>query len=197
MGLAPKPKSLPLLPRLSQGRNSGEGTPSSSPVSVFGEEPCDRGSRRQADEERRLLPQRRHGGGASWVPPHPRGAPPLSRLLLAGSGEEAARFPAAAGRRIQKSRTLLSPHLRKELAGRSEARGAREGRGGESGAGMPRGQDRDSRLGRKHFCSQTRGRPGKPSLPRPPPPPGAPSGRARQRRAEKSVALLVTEIWGR
>ena len=79
----------------------------------------------------------------------------------------------------------------------SEAGGAREGRGGESGAGVSRGQDHDSRLGRKHFCSQTRGRPGKPSLPRPPPPPRAPSGRARRRRAEKSVALLVTEIWGR
>lgn len=93
---------------------------------------------------------RRHGGGASSAGAHPRGAPPVP----------AAARPRGAGRRV-------SPPLGKEIAGRSEAGGAREGRGGESGAGVPRGQDHDSRLGRKHFCSQTRGRPGKPSVPGP------------------------------
>lgn len=195
MGLAPKPKSPPFLPRLSQGRNSGEGTPSSSPASVFGEKPWKRGSRRQADEERRLLPQRRHGGGASSVSPHPRGAPPLPWSLEPRGGHALPRSrwevdPGKAGH-------WSHPISEKSSWKGSEARGAREGRGGESGARVPRGQGRDPRLSRKHFCSQTLGRPGKPSLPEAAASPGRPSGRARQWRAEKSVALLVTEIWGR
>lgn len=46
-GQSPRTKISPLLLHLSQG-NFGEGTPSSSLISVFGKEPQDRGSRRQA-----------------------------------------------------------------------------------------------------------------------------------------------------
>ena len=148
MGLAPKPKSLPLLPRLSQGRNSGEGTPSSSPVSVFGEEPWDRGSRRPADEERRPLSHEGTGAGLprSLRPPSPHHPRPQQPLPGPGSGSRGAErrlraSPQPLGGGSGKSRALVSPHLQNELAGRVGSRGRagrarrRERSGGVEGPG--------------------------------------------------------------
>lgn len=150
VGLAPKPKSLPLLPRLSQGRNSGEGTPSSSPVSVFGEEPWDRGSRRPADEERRdaRSPMKARGRGFLGLsaPPSPHHPRPQQPLPGPGSGSRGAErrlraSPQPLGGGSRKSRALVSPHLQNELAGRVGSRGRaerarrRERSGGVEGPG--------------------------------------------------------------
>lgn len=186
MGLALNPIAAPLLPRLSQGRNSGEGTPSSSPDSVFGEEPRGRASRRRADAET-PAPPRRHGGGASSAGAHPRGAPPLSRRPRApppprGGGPRTSPTPAHPLSE-QKSRAGRKPGAR----GKGEAARAGRGRQGARTATPAWAESTSApKLADVRENPASRGR----CLP------GRPSPRARQRRA-KSVALLVTEIWGR
>lgn len=98
----------------------------------------------------------------------------------------------SSGRRVQKCWTLLSPPLRKELEGRIGSQGhtdrARAGRGAEgAGLGLPPGP---KALSLSSFGTSRNTQPPEASAA-----PGRPEGAQQWR--EKSVALLVTEIWGR
>lgn len=193
-GYAPAPKSLPSSLTSPRKKTPGRDRPP-APRCVFGEEPRDRGSSRL---RRGACSQRRHRAGASWV-----GRGPLSALRstpgpsLQKSRDGAARVSTAAGqapvrweanpRKAGRSSPLtFSEKSRREG---SEAGGARKGRG-ERGRGVE-GPGPGLPPGPKALLLPNARIPGKCSRPR--------LCRRRRRAAgrAKSVALLVTGMWGR
>lgn len=187
-GQSPHTKITPLLFHLSQGRNSGEGTPSSSLISVFGKEPQDK--REQATSllrrdacspsegtgaglpgwgEASLASPLRSAHPPSWPQlaeePRRRGCAPL--CSLSGSSHPL-------GGESRKSWTLVSPHLLKELEGRVGSQGRaeiarrRERGGGVEGPGprLPPGPKAlllsNSRPSRKSQPPEASAAPGRP-----------------------------------
>lgn len=206
-GLRPLNQNCPLLPHLTQEGNSGEGAPSSSTISVFGEEPWDGGAGDKPTEERRLLPSEgtgaglpRWGAGLSWfLPLEERPSPILAptciraaekRLRTRLCSHSASSQPLGGESRGSWTRLSSSPKRTGGKGRKPRARGKDE-EARADGARVSRDQDHDPRPGLKHFCSQTLERQGKPSFPRPPPPLGAPSGRTGRWREVRCASSYI------
>lgn len=128
-GSGPLNQNHPLPPSPVPGRNLGRGRPPGPRFQSLARSHKIRGAGDKPAEERRLLPQRRHRGGASSVgrglrvsPLEEHPSPPLAPACTGADERRCAPLQpqwklTSAGRRIQK-KTLVSPHLRKELEGK-------------------------------------------------------------------------------
>lgn len=150
-------------------KESGEGVPSSSTNSVFGEEPRDRGSRRQANRGETPAPPRRHRAEL----------PRWARASVSPPGGVSPPPPGRWEARIHRSRP--SPHLCSPRTG---------GKRGKPGLWTGKGKES---AGLKALGSQlgSAGNPGFPGLRLP----GRPQ-RGERGRGEESVAFLVYRNMG-